>query len=549
MRTFLDGEVDARVVAGAPDPAEWADIPFLPAGLVRTSVLRAYAARAPYLLEVSARRHLLEAQADAVVLSARAEIVLGFDGEARVRARYRLFNRASQFLPLRLPEGAVLFGAVAAGVPIKPLAGADGAILLPVPKVPLGGAGYEVSVTYRARAGRGFAGGGSATVLLPHVVGVEVDRTVITLRVPEGFDYDFDTKMSVATEGEALGDDVEATIREAEEVLKVAETGTLEQRLFACSNSSPLVDQARSRLVLYRRQGARADRAATLEAELAKLARVQTEAATRCSLDMGVARNEAQLESYAARTSNSFNGQSLVALLDVTSGTTVGSAAPGRDGPSATQPGANWLFNAATVPLERAKNKELVELKERLQSELVRRGVEDREKSEMPSQESMGVQTEGDPTSGRAFKPQERDAAARSDNTRNNVQLNDRLRMVQSAHRQLGTDAGDEVTRRVATPELGVRSSDGFFAGRGGDAGRSTRPPDTHAGLMGVDVPLPTDGLVYWFVSARAGAAVSIEATPTGTPWWRRALVFAALGGAMAFGLRVVVRRRAARAA
>jgi hypothetical protein len=215
VRKFLDGEVDVRVSGGSPDKADWADLPFVPTGVDLRAVYRLYSARAPYTIEVTAKRFSIQSQADAVVLSASAQVVVGLDGEARVRATYRLFNRSRQFLRLKLPEGAVLYGAVAANRPVKPLAGLEGTVLLPVPKVPLGGTGYEVSITYRARVGGGFSDGGKATLLLPEVRGVEVDRTAITLHVPDGFDWSFDTKMTPAQERDVIGERLEASLKEA----------------------------------------------------------------------------------------------------------------------------------------------------------------------------------------------------------------------------------------------------------------------------------------------------------------------------------------------
>ena len=71
----------------------------------------------------------------------------------------------------------------------------------------------------------------------------------------------------------------------------------------------------------------------------------------------------------------------------------------------------------------------------------------------------------------------------------------------------------------------------------------------TQVGLMGVDVPLPTDGLVFWFVGARAGSALEFDASPVETSWWKRTLLFLGLLGAFGFGIfRLVERARAQRA-
>jgi hypothetical protein len=593
VRTFLDGEVEARVAAGSPDAAEWADLPFLPTGLERTSVLRSYAARAPYVLEVAARRHRIEEQADAVVLSARAEVVVGLDGDARVRVRYRLFNRSRQFLRLRLPEGAVLYGAVAAGRTVKPLAGADGGVLLPVPKVPLGGTGYEVSLTYRARAGADLREGGTAVVPLPEVEGVEVDRTAIELRVPEGFDYDFDTRMTAATEREAIGDEVEAALREAKEVLKVAQTGTLEQRMFACDNGAPLLAQASQRLDLYRAQGARADRVQVLAAELDKVTAAQREAQMRCAIDARAAEAE-ERNRRATVLGAADNAGSLVVLDDVTNGLDVpqggsggggsggGIAGGGAGGSSAT---ANWRFNAEAIPLESAGKKDLLDLKSRLQSELERRDQEERRKSVDVVQEgqerSRAQQVEAAEAATKAPAQQKQEAAAADEETllfdqsRNIVAQNEQILRVQTRQRQLGAevvagqaanafrgrasvpqteDATSLAPSNFTPPEGPPEPSYGWFlsAGDGHDVdfrGRAenvfSRPggPAMRVGLMGIDVPLPDDGRVFWFVAPRAGSPLALDASPLGTPTWVRVLLGLGLLAALLVGLRRLARR------
>ena len=63
---------------------------------------------------------------------------------------------------------------------------------------------------------------------------------------------------------------------------------------------------------------------------------------------------------------------------------------------------------------------------------------------------------------------------------------------------------------------------------------------------MGVDVPLPKEGRVFWFVGARAGSALEIDASPAGAPAWQRALLGLGLFGALGYVLVRVARRRVA---
>jgi|GEM_PF-5248860 len=65
----------------------------------------------------------------------------------------------------------------------------------------------------------------------------------------------------------------------------------------------------------------------------------------------------------------------------------------------------------------------------------------------------------------------------------------------------------------------------------------------TRVGLMGVDVPLPMDGVVHWFVAARAGSAVSFDASPERTSPWLRALLCLGLFAGLGFGLVWISRR------
>jgi hypothetical protein len=632
VRTFLDGEVNVTPGAGAPDKAEWGDLPFLPTGLERSAVLRTYAARAPYTLEVSAKRTVLQEQASAVVLVATAEVVVGLDGEARVRARYRLFNRSRQFLRLKLPERAVLYGAVAANRPVKPLAGVGGTILLPVPKVPLGGTGYEVAVTYRARVGPGFQGGGAASLLLPKVSDVAVDRTAIALYVPEGFDWSFETKMSAAEERDVIGTRVEAALQEAREVLKVAENGTLEQRFAACNNSAPLVEEAKRQLADLEKRQAKPEVLLVMKAEVERLTQVQAEAQGKCQIDANTFRNDAQFEANNFLADN-MNGQTLVQ----------NTVPQGGSAPPAGQNGANWAFNAESVPLDKAGKKDLLELKERLQSELSRRDAEEARKSVDWKQEEQSRATKAK-DSGKQQAPQQAapdEATHVFDQSRNAAALNDTLRKVQLENRQQGAETYTaqnmalQQEQTEITPSTGSgggaggRQNDVFFGSPSNPYGAETRrnpfffsvqkegpaqlrlhasnftapqaprlpfsedegalqnpnsalidvteagdvtafgtidaggdgdfrgrtenvfqgsladlAPDTRVGLMGVDVPLPKVGRVYWFTAAGSGSDLTLEGSPAGTPTWVRALL-AVLGlGALGYGLFFVARRR-----
>jgi hypothetical protein len=54
---------------------------------------------------------------------------------------------------------------------------------------------------------------------------------------------------------------------------------------------------------------------------------------------------------------------------------------------------------------------------------------------------------------------------------------------------------------------------------------------------MGVDVPLPKVGRVYWFTAAGSGSELVVEASPSETPTWLRVLLAVLSLGALAFAL------------
>ncbi|MHC5010427.1 MAG: hypothetical protein ACYTG6_05665, partial [Planctomycetota bacterium] len=345
VRAFLDGQVDVRATAGDPDPALWGDLPFLPADLARQDVVRAYAARTPYILSVVASRHRLEAQAPAVVRALLADAVLGRDGQLRVRANYRIFNRSRQFFRLRLPEGGVLFGVTAAGRPVKPLRGLGGDLLVPIPKVPLGDAGYAVSVLYRAPAGDVLPEG-DLQVVLPQVADVEVDRTVLRLYVPDGFDYDIETDMTEAEEAEVAADLAEAAVREARDLLEVAGSGTLDQRNRAAMNGGLLLSEARRLL----REPAVKNLRPELELQVAQVEDEWQSKQQAVQADLEAAQREALGRQFDLFSSNAAQ---LVDLDEITNGLDMPGLAGDRPAPDPqTQedaaPGqtrAGWRFN------------------------------------------------------------------------------------------------------------------------------------------------------------------------------------------------------------
>lgn len=142
------------------------------------------------------------------------------------------------------------------------------------------------------------------------------------------------------------------------------------------------------------------------------------------------------------------------------------------------------------------------------------------------------------------------DATRGLDQTRNNALLNDRLKKVEGTYRAGGKGAVADSGKvpgggGYGSPDFGLpagrasRWRAGGFEDFNGDGVASA----ARVGLMGVDVPLPTDGTLYWFVGARAGAAVSFDSSPEGMSPWLRALLALGLFGALGFVLARVARR------
>ena len=595
VRTFLDGEMDVRPVGEPPDPAEWADLPFLPVGIQRADVRKFYAARAPYVLAVEAKRRQLKEQSDAVVRSAQADIVLGRDGQARVRVRYRLFNRRRQFLRVHLPDQGVLFGVTVAGRPVKPLAGSDGDLLIPVPKVPVGGAGYPVAVLYRAPAGPRFPEG-ALDLALPEIKGPTVDRTVVRLFVPRGFDYDIETDMAEAGQEDVAADLAEAAVREAKELIEVAKSGTLEQRQRAAQSAAVLVGEANDlNLLAGNKQGA-------LGREVQQVTQEFDENFKSVVSDLEAASREAtgaQIDFFAS------NAAPILAVQPSQMGQT---RMPGQAGQGIAEPGngaAQWCFNPAQVE-EKGAKQEIAALKERLG-----KALDDRAQQQSMVQD-FDVQIE-------QASDISRQGGADGDVTwRNFGVLNGILELQQQQARQLGVvaqpQAGAGFFYRLQAGQTIANLDDvtngledqasagydngggglttganlnpcttGIFFDDGGDGDFRTRTENvfdaslgstltplgdvgvdyrglggtaggyqaqdtagrTRQGLMGVDVVLPQDGEVYLFRGLKAGAPLRVTVSAEGTsPFLRWLLFFVGLAALLSVAVGVVRWRR-----
>ncbi|MGE0193067.1 MAG: hypothetical protein AB7T63_13620 [Planctomycetota bacterium] len=457
VRTWTDGQVTAGVVAGHADEAAWADLPFVPASMPREAVLEAWVGRAPYALSVATTRHRLGAQAEAVVLAAHADVVVGRDGEARARVTYRVFNRSRQFLTVRLPEGARLFGASSAGVPVKPLTGPAGSLLLPVPKVPLGGRGYPVTVLYGVRVGGTLRDGGRGTVSLPVIDGVEIERTAVRLRLPEELEASLDTRMDVVEDAEISATLASADAEEARRLLEVAETGTLAQREQALANGQVLLRQAKNRAYQAAKTKARA-----LDEELGRLTSEWSRRNERLQRD----RQAAQRSQQVVASQVEFGGNA-ARIVDIAPGPLGGETAP--DAASAF-----WCFNGmpgdttvAEQPAQTEMSKDIAQLKKRLESTLSDEKKAEEVRRAFAAQQSA-AQQEGMGRAGAEQQELYRFGQPGQQRQGQVAWLNDNLRMDQERSQQLG--AARNASERGTIYRIDAGATTIGFGGGGGGA-------------------------------------------------------------------------------
>ncbi len=222
VEKVADGEVRVQGTEKL-DPGGFDDLPLVPAGTTERSVAAVFVgASGPFSLNIAVRRHQFEEVAKAVIYRAAARAVVESSGWARCAVQYRVYNRSKQFLRLRLPEGAHLYSVLVAGEGVRPL-GEDGDLLVPLKKVALGAPTFDVDIVY-AYEGRALDQG-AFSVQLPQVRDLEVRRTTLSLYVPRGFAYDFETDMKeVGAENIAAGE-ADDMYQEVQELANVVELG------------------------------------------------------------------------------------------------------------------------------------------------------------------------------------------------------------------------------------------------------------------------------------------------------------------------------------
>ncbi|MEE8106762.1 MAG: hypothetical protein V3T86_14615 [Planctomycetota bacterium] len=219
------------------------DLPFVPPQTTTSSVAGVFVGTGgPCKLGVTVKRHAFEEVAPAVVHSAQARVLVDRSGSVRTLMTYRVYNRSEQFLRLRLPEGATLYSAFVAGEGVRPLI-EDGAILVPLRKVALGSPTFDVDVVFAYDSAELRAKDLIARV--PDVEKLAVRRTTISLYLPKGFRYDFDTDMERVFEAQLEANRATDVYREIKDLYAVAERGNFWQKERALSNVRKLEQEAK----------------------------------------------------------------------------------------------------------------------------------------------------------------------------------------------------------------------------------------------------------------------------------------------------------------
>jgi hypothetical protein len=184
------GEITDRQPRGL-DPADPSDLGDSLASRATPSMIafryRPQDGSAARTLSVNVLRYTPQAVLVANVEEARYDALVGEEGKILVRARYAVRNNQRAFLAVKLPEGATLWSAVVASRPLRPGAGTDGGLLVPLVK---GRSGedtppFVVEMSYVQRSDP-WKDAGRATLLLP-ILDLPISRTGIVLHYSPRF--------------------------------------------------------------------------------------------------------------------------------------------------------------------------------------------------------------------------------------------------------------------------------------------------------------------------------------------------------------------------
>ena len=138
-------------------------------------------------MNITVTRYTQQAVLLANVSEARYRVLFTKDGKSLVEARYALRNSQRSFVKITLPAGATLWSASLSGEPIRPGAGPDGSLLVPLSKVRAGedAPEFAVEIIYFA-PGAGWTDKGHLKLSLP-ALDLPVSRTGLQVFYPPQF--------------------------------------------------------------------------------------------------------------------------------------------------------------------------------------------------------------------------------------------------------------------------------------------------------------------------------------------------------------------------
>ncbi|MCZ6788211.1 MAG: hypothetical protein O7E54_13710, partial [Planctomycetota bacterium] len=190
VEKVADGEVRTSELDQL-ESGTFRDLPLVPSGTTAETVAGVFVGTGGACsLRIDVKRHAFEEVASAVVNSARAKALVDRSGWVRTHVVYRVYNRTEQFLRLELPERAELYSVFVAGDGVRPLQDGD-TILVPLRKLAIGSPTFDVDRVYAYREPE--LARSDLVVRLPKVKGLDVRRTTISLFLPKGFAYEFET--------------------------------------------------------------------------------------------------------------------------------------------------------------------------------------------------------------------------------------------------------------------------------------------------------------------------------------------------------------------
>ncbi|MHC4956609.1 MAG: hypothetical protein ACYTGZ_22450, partial [Planctomycetota bacterium] len=242
VEKIADGEVkiprhDALETTG------FEELPIIPPGTSAENLAASYVGTGdPFVLDIAVRTHSFEEVARALIYSASAQIVVDRSGWTRTLVSYRVYNRSRQFLVLRLPSGAQLYSVLVAGQGVRPLT-EGGKVLVPLRKVAIGSTTFDVDVVYAY--GADALDAEELKARLPVVEGVDVRRNTVSLYLPRGYRYSFDTEMDRVDASSITVGQAQDLYEEIKELYGVAERGNRLQAQRALSNVAALEREAK----------------------------------------------------------------------------------------------------------------------------------------------------------------------------------------------------------------------------------------------------------------------------------------------------------------